>query len=611
MGKKSKKEKKEKSLRSACLRLPPSVPVAPEPPARHRRTRRAPTPESRTPSLTVTPSSSPRRTHKKKRSRRDDTSSSSSPSSESDSEDSEDVRRRRAAKMVRPRFVPSRHGTLIDDRLKPRRARSHTPRPPTFHPERRPRSSPRAKQGEVAGYTDAENPFGDANLTERFVWHKKIEKSLMSGVDAKELGLKAERRRHEERLKEIEKVKQQREQRERERVEKEEEREIMAREEALIEAVELEKKEEEFHLQQAKMRSDIRVKEGRARAIDLVSRNIHAEPGAPEFDFGVHPLEIFDGLTVSEMDELVDDLRNYEHLDREDARRGFFWSNMIAVADAELFEARRREDIDRARVRGVDTRDLVDHGLHASLDGEVRDMLEGKSFAELEELEGEIEASLRAPDAAESEYWTAVLRRVVTHKARVAVADATMKMRRAQSEARPREVPSPPPPSGAAGGRHGRRRSLGADFGRAAAEPGRPGTSPRTTRRRAHPPRAMSPEPMSPGGFTPEGTPDRCYSPNPFRPATRGPRGGGRGGGQGTSRGVTRVGAREETRKVRRGERRSRGAARRALGGARDVRRVQGVDVGGGGRRGALRPPPGRSPRWTRTRAGPRRWRRR
>ena len=144
-GRSPRRRKRRKSLRSECLRLPPSVPVAPEPPsARHRRTRRAPTPESRTPSLTVTPSPLPRRTHKKKRSRRDDTSSSSSPSSESDSEDSEDVRRRRAAKMVRPRFVPSRHGTLIDDRLKPRRARSHTPRPPTFHPERRPRSSPRA-----------------------------------------------------------------------------------------------------------------------------------------------------------------------------------------------------------------------------------------------------------------------------------------------------------------------------------------------------------------------------------------------------------------------------------------------------------------------------------
>jgi hypothetical protein len=39
----------------------------------------------------------------------------------------------------------------------------------------------RLKQGEIAGYTDQENPFGDANLTERFVWHKKIERSLING----------------------------------------------------------------------------------------------------------------------------------------------------------------------------------------------------------------------------------------------------------------------------------------------------------------------------------------------------------------------------------------------------------------------------------------------
>ena len=446
------------------------------------------------------------------------------------------------------------------------------------------------------------------------MWHKKIEKSLMSGVDAKELGLKAERRRHEERLKEIEKVKQQREQRERERVEKEEEREIMAREEALIEAVELEKKEEEFHLQQAKMRSDIRVKEGRARAIDLVSRNIHAEPGAPEFDFGVHPLEIFDGLTVSEMDELVVDLRNYAHLDREDARRGFFWSNMIAVADAELFEARRREDIDRARVRGVDTRDLVDHGLHASLDGEVRDMLEGKSFAELEELEGEIEASLRAPDAAESEYWTAVLRRVVTHKARVAVADATMKMRRAQSEARPEGGPIPAPALGSrGGGRHGRRRSprrgLRQSRGGAGGARGRPRG--RRGGARIPPryvPRAHVPRRVHPGRHPRPMLPPRT----PFRPATRGT---SRWWTRGRTRHVSRRYARRSARRNSEGSPRRapfRGAARR--GAWRSARRSKGSRRRRRWRRAprarCVRPR-GRSPRWTRTRAGPRRWRRR
>lgn len=67
----------------------------------------------------------------------------------------------------------------------------------------------------MAGYTNETNPFGDANLTQRcaarrlppspcspsrsFVWHKKLEKQILEGVDPKELGLKAERQRQSER----------------------------------------------------------------------------------------------------------------------------------------------------------------------------------------------------------------------------------------------------------------------------------------------------------------------------------------------------------------------------------------------------------------------------
>ena len=88
----------------------------------------------------------------------------------------------------------------------------------------------RVKQGEeIAGYSNADNPFGDAALTDRcadfflsrepcsvylfrstfllkfrlgcrFVWRKKIEKQIIEGVDVKDLGLKAERQRQQERL---------------------------------------------------------------------------------------------------------------------------------------------------------------------------------------------------------------------------------------------------------------------------------------------------------------------------------------------------------------------------------------------------------------------------
>jgi hypothetical protein len=40
----------------------------------------------------------------------------------------------------------------------------------------------------------------------------------------------------------------------------------------------------------------------------------------------------------------------------------------------------------------------------------------GKSFAELEELEAEIEHQLGGPEAGETEYWGAVLKRIVVHK---------------------------------------------------------------------------------------------------------------------------------------------------------------------------------------------------
>ena len=442
------------------------------------------------------------------------------------------MRRRRASKMVRaPRFSEirepkskrARFFVADDERLANPSSASltlrHPPlplprRPPDDLPSQAKKLGARLKQGEIAGYTDAENPFGDANLTERFVWHKKIEKSLMAGVDAKDLGLKAEKARHEARLLEIEKVKQQREQRDREKMEKEQERELMQREEALIEAVELEKKEEEFHVAQAKMRSDIRVREGRARAVDLVARNVDAEVGSGEFDPNVRPLEVFANLTTQELQELRDDAAARARLAAADPAKRAFWDDFLTVTGAELARARERDAVDRARVRGRDpaeaaaqARDAQDRGLHEQVDADVAEMLLGKSRAELESLEAEVAATLADPDSAETEYWQAVLRRIAVGKARAAVHDFDERTRAAHEAARPRDVPPPPRRDGAEGAASDDEEDLlGADFGAAAAEPAAPGDDDDDAMR--------SPEPEDPpAGFTPEGTPDREYSP--------------------------------------------------------------------------------------------------
>lgn len=142
------------------------------------------------------------------------------------------------------------------------------------------------------GYSNEDNPFGDTNLTERFVWGKKIEKEIAGGRDVRDMTAKAEMKRQAERLvsegwghnvclsvcwrwcgggqgeggcgcihelqpaphhypagsglqEEIEKVKKRREQREAEKAAMAEELEMIQRERAIAEAADLEKKEEE------------------------------------------------------------------------------------------------------------------------------------------------------------------------------------------------------------------------------------------------------------------------------------------------------------------------------------------------------------------------------
>ncbi|CAM6101492.1 unnamed protein product [Calypogeia fissa] len=271
----------------------------------------------------------------------------------------------------------------------------------------------------VSGYTNDSNPFGDANLTEKFVWRKKIEKDLTNGLDPRELSLKSEKRRQLERMAEIEKVKKRREERAIEKAQHEEEMAMLARERARAEFQDWEKKEEEFHFEQSKVRSEIRLREGRAKPIDVLSKNLNL---SDDFDIEINePYKIYKGLTVKEMEELRTDIKMHLELDRATPTHVEFWEAMMVVCDWEISEARKRDVLDRARVRGEDPpSELVaeDMGLHASVDADVKTMLEGKSFYELDEMQTQIEAQMRSGTAKVVEYWEAVLKRLHISKAK-------------------------------------------------------------------------------------------------------------------------------------------------------------------------------------------------
>jgi len=94
----------------------------------------------------------------------------------------------------------------------------------------------------------------------------------------------------------------------------------------------------------------------------------------------------------------------------------------MVVCEWELGEARKRDALDRARVRGEEPPPEVlaeERGLHASIEGDVKSLLDGKTSTELEDMQSQIESQMRSGTAKVVEYWEAILKRLHIYKAKV------------------------------------------------------------------------------------------------------------------------------------------------------------------------------------------------
>lgn len=291
------------------------------------------------------------------------------------------------------------------------------------------------KSQTVSGYSNDANPFGDSNLNEKFVWRKKIEKDISQGVPLDMFSIKAEKKKQRERMAEIEKVKKRREERAIEKAQHEEEMALLARERARAEFQDWEKKEEEFHFDQSKVRSEIRLREGRTKPIDILSKQLNP---LDDFDIEINePYMVLKGLTVREMEELREDIKMHLDLDRATPTHIEYWEALLVVCDWELAEARKKDALDRARVRGEQPpAELLaeERGLHSSIETDVKNLLQGKSYVELEALQSQIESQMRSGTAKVVEYWEAVLKRLHIYKAKACLKEIHTKMLRKHLE---------------------------------------------------------------------------------------------------------------------------------------------------------------------------------
>ncbi|XP_054888670.1 splicing factor Cactin [Poeciliopsis prolifica] len=261
---------------------------------------------------------------------------------------------------------------------------------------------------EYMGYTNADNPFGDNNLLGTFKWQKALDKKGIGHFSEKEL---KERNKciQEENRRELQKVKQLRLEREREKAMRETELEMLQREKEAEHFKTWAEQEDNFHLQQAKLRSKIRIRDGRAKPIDLLAKYISAE----DDDLAVEmhePYTFLNGLTVTDMEDLLEDIKVYMEL--EQGKNVDFWRDMTTITEDEISKLRKLE----ASGKGPGDRR---EGINTAVSTDVQTVFKGKTYSQLQALHLNIEGKIRAGGSnLDIGYWESLLQQVRVYMAR-------------------------------------------------------------------------------------------------------------------------------------------------------------------------------------------------
>ena len=294
------------------------------------------------------------------------------------------------------------------------------------------------------GYTADENPFNDPNLHETFSWKKKEEKAD-DGTDKKSRqGLQ------DQTFDEIEKVRRRRQDREMQFEEMERIRAEESRMKELENYDEWARKEEEFHLQQQRQRSAIRLVEGREKPVDVLAKNVlmfglsdqerenRAAVKYQEKYNALNELETLEAelekpqdllkvLKLNELEELALDIDTFRRLESEGGSTGRdstvlrYWDNLYLVVQDEIHYLK----------------DGGEKGPEATTINEIRKLFTGQSEADLAMTRKDFEDKIRKTAHAaafdssgqvNTDYWKTALEQLNVHVAKMELSDLHNRM---------------------------------------------------------------------------------------------------------------------------------------------------------------------------------------
>ena len=207
--------------------------------------------------------------------------------------------------------------------------------------------------------------------------------------------------------------------------------------------------EDQFHLQQARLRSNIRICDGRAKPIDLLAKYISAEEEMDAVEMH-EPYTYLNGLTISDLEDLLVDIEVYEKIDLDRNRE--FWADIITIVHDELHKLRKMETKSQYE-EAAERR----QGINKAVADDVQGVFKGKTSEQLSQLQLQIERKLsQRAEGVDVGYWESLLSQLKAHLARARLRDKhsenlrrKLELLKAEQGVKPESGPNSKQPSAA------------------------------------------------------------------------------------------------------------------------------------------------------------------
>ena len=212
-------------------------------------------------------------------------------------------------------------------------------------------------------------------------------------------------------------MKRQRLERQRQKEEIDKEKEFLQRMKEAEYYREWEKQEDSFHYNQVRLRSKIRIADGRAKPIDLLAHYINED----DDDLAVEmhePSTYLNGLTIRDLEDLLADIGVYTQLEQQQTSTGKshhfdeeYWKDITTITQDELDKLRKLSS----------QFSIIDHrreGINAVLHQDVLQTFKNKSPNQLEQLQQRIRWKIENERGIDVAFWECLLCQLQSHMAR-------------------------------------------------------------------------------------------------------------------------------------------------------------------------------------------------